>query len=149
MKTPEDYYIEKLESDDRINTFLWYFRLPKHPKTLIAFVVAPMLLVAHLINAWVPSALALVIAWNVSVAEKEKERVLCRCLGLEMLIQQEIDSGIAYGPNYVVEEDRSSILEDCIQRRERSVRRLLRMYWRDIVRITAFYAATYLVLFIF
>ena len=149
MKTIEQYYIEKLESDDRINTFLWCFRLPKHPKTLIVVVVIPMLLVAHLMNPWAPSALALVIAWNASVAVSEKERILCRCLGLEMLFQQEIDSGIAYGPNYIDEEDRSSILEDCIQRRERSVRRLLRMYWRDLIRIASFYTATYLVLFIF
>ncbi len=149
MKTIEDYYLEKLESDDRINTFLWCFSLPKHPKVLIVAVAVPMLLLAHLMNPWVPSALALFIAWNVSVAAKEKERILVRCLGLEMLFQKEIDEGIACSPDYITKEDREYILDDSILSKERSFRRLIRMYWRDLIRIATFYAATYLVLFIF
>jgi len=149
----EDYYIEKLEADEKFNTFLRYCKMPKYPVLFILITATVMAKISNLTNIWLPSLLAIFIMWNCWIGFMEKDRIVEKCVVEETIMKMELDGLIAnnikdfpFGPLYVTDEDRDTILlMHVLNYWNMTMKEKIRWHHIELISMTTVYVGIYLV----
>lgn len=150
----EDYYLKRLEADEKFNTFLRHCKMPKYPRLFILLTAVIFAIASLLTNTWILSSLAIFIMWNCWIGAVEKGRIVERCVLEEMAWQTEF---IAKGeeadciknfpgdPIYVTDEDRDSILSmHILHYWNLSTKQKIRWRYIELMQMTMVYAVVYM-----
>lgn len=150
----EDYYLKRLEADEKFNTFLRYCKMPKYPRLFILLTAVILAIVSLLTNTWILSSLAIFIMWNCWIGAVEKDRIVERCVLEEMAWQTEfIEKGeetdciknFPGDPMYVTDEDRDNILSmHILHYWNLSMKQKIGWRYIELMQMTMVYAMVYL-----
>ena len=150
----EDYYLYKLEADEKFNTFFRHCKMPKHPCLFILLTATTFALVTLRTNTWMLSAPGIFIMWNCWIGVVEKERIVDYCVLKEMAMQTEfIEEGIEADciknfpgdPMYVTNEDRDFIVEmEILRYWNMTMKEKIRRHYIELIQMTMVYVIAYL-----
>ena len=151
----EDYYLKKLEADQKFNTFLRYCKMPKYPRLFILLTAIAMAKISMLTNIGLLSSPTIFIMWNCWIGVMEKDRIVEKCVLEEMAWQTEfIEKGeeadciknFPGDPMYVTDEDRDIILlTHILSYWNMTMKEKIRRHYIELMLMTIVYAIVYLV----
>ncbi|MBI2279161.1 MAG: hypothetical protein HYU68_00485 [Bacteroidetes bacterium] len=117
MENLKEHYINKLDTDRRMNIFLKYFELPQ-PTIIFILITAMFLAVVEILtHIWVPSVLAVYLMWESLINLSTKYEIAEKCVVEDTFMEWEFQNNneemMANFPDdemCVTEEDRDSFV---------------------------------------
>lgn len=147
MENLKEHYINKLDTDRRMNIFLKYFAVPQ-PTIMFMLITAIILAVVEILtHIWIPSVLAVYLMWESFINLSTKYEIAEKCVVEDNFMEWEFENNneemMANFPDdemYVTEEDRDSfVFTHVCYYRNMSLIDKIKKHYKDLIFIVFLY----------